>query len=29
LPRTLRMLLLWPSSAVGVWPLLDFGRVAN
>src|SRR6266446_2956316 len=29
LPGALRMLLLWPNSAVGVWLLLDFGRQFN
>src|SRR5262249_47832235 len=29
LPGTLRMLLLWPSSAIGIWLLLDFGRQFN
>ena len=26
MPFTLRMLLLWRSSAVAVWLLIDFGR---
>src|SRR5262245_58902793 len=28
-PTTLRMVLHWPSSAIGVWLLLDFSRQFN